>query len=64
MIGEIAMTYSPVPFPSLELDFMEDVPYKVKEEEEEGEEEGEEEEEKLSLLFLAPCFVILCKAIE
>jgi hypothetical protein len=37
------MTYSPVPFLSLELDFMKDVPYKVTEEEE------EEEEARLSL---------------
>jgi hypothetical protein len=34
MIGERAMTYSPVPFLSLELGFMKDVPYKVREEEE------------------------------
>ena len=47
------MTYSPVPFLSLELGFMKDVPYKVTEEEEEEEEEEEdaeeEEEAKLSL---------------
>jgi len=41
MIGEGAKTYSPVPFLSLELDFVIDVPYKVTEE--------EEEEAKLSL---------------
>jgi hypothetical protein len=35
MIGERAMTYSPVPFLSLDFGFMKDVPYKVTEEEEE-----------------------------